>query len=306
MDNVTITLSDRPVIAVHRELTPVKKRENVSKSASAVDQRPFHTNTFSVSSRKGKSSATILPEEETPFVSPNSSTASLRKTGQQIEFINDAIEPLHTKHAAVRKLVRSHVMKEVARERREQRLRDVETKSKEAKRAEEASLPRERLIEQLSGDDAELVPPARDHSALWFPIGPYHLESFSSQIQANIGRLVAFYFTRLGSAVFPMEFHLAYNPPKQLQILDYTIADDAVWQSVLYAAAVTSTLAQGKSESVHVTMQMSLTIRKLNRLLQAGMGWADGMLGAVSNLAVGEVSSVIAASKDIWLLILER
>lgn len=83
------------------------------------------------------------------------------------------------------------------------------------------------------------------------------------------------------------------------------MTDDAVFQSMFYAAAVCSTLAKGRRDSDDVAGQMSLTIGLINRRLGGGIGTADGMLLAVCHLATGEVCCDIVATNDAWPLILK-
>lgn len=120
MDTVTIALPNRPVVTVHRGWTPSKRRgkvSKISKSVSAVDQKRFPTRGFSKLSPKGDSLAANSPGG-THRIRGIVPTTGSRQTSKQIEFTNNSAEPLHTKGAAVRELVRSHVMKEVARKRR--------------------------------------------------------------------------------------------------------------------------------------------------------------------------------------------
>ena len=297
MDIITFALPDRPVMTVHKGWTPTKKHGNVNRWVHPVDQHHSKAKTLS---RKGKSSAAKPFEKETSGVSQLTPTTRSQKIGQRFEFINDATEPLHTKDAAVRKLVRSHVMKEVARERREQKktkLKDTDSQGEEAKGAGQPCLASDQRIEGCSGDNIELAVPAQHQSAPSSPLEQeveYNFPDLPRKSLVNIRRLAFLYFTQLGSAMFPMEFHLAYQPPWQLLVLDISMTDDAVFQALLYSSAVCSTLAEGKRDSHDITVQMGLTIELVNRRLDGGMRVADGMLSAVSCLAMGEVSSVIA------------
>lgn len=309
MESVTIALPNRPITTVYKGWVPSKKCRNVIKSISTVDQPEFETLTFSISSQEGQSSAAKFPEEGTPLLNQSISTTRPRRRGQQIDFVNNASEPLHTKDAAVRKLVRSHAMKEVARERREQKkakFNDASAKCEEIGEANERSCQSERPADQAPGDDVISGSPARDQRvpcALIRPDIDYCFTAYLSEIQANIRRLASVYLTQVGSAVFPIEFHLAYDPPMQLSSLDSSFTDDVVFQSLFYAAAVCSTLAEGKRNSIEVTAQMGMTIWSINRLLQGDMGIADGMLGAVCHLAMGEVSSRALVPNEIRALI---
>ena len=304
MESVTIKLPNRPVTTVHKGWVPSKKRSNIINSVPAVNQPRFETHTFSISSRKGKSSAANPPEEETLPVSQSSPNSRQGGTSRRIDFVNNASEPLHTKDAAVRRLVRSHAMKEVARKRREQRktkLKDADAECEKAKGANEMSSPSERPVERLSGDDVVSVPPARGKGVLYVSDRSeidFCFTDYLSKTQADRRRLASLYSTHIGSAMFPMEFHLAYNPPMQLSALDSSITDDAMFQSLFYAKAVCSTLAEGNRNSIHITAQMSRTIWLINRLLDGGMCLADGMLGAVCNLAMGEVSTMVLVRNE--------
>ena len=311
MESATVTLPKGPNITVYKGWTPARKRGNVIKSVPAVDPPCFEPHTFSISSQRGKSLAAKSSVEETPVIGQIIPAVKPRRTGQLIDFVNNAFEPLHTKDAAVRRLVRSHAMKEVARERREQRktrLKDVDIKREKARGTNEPSLPSERPTERPSGDHVISLPPEQGYSvpyALLRPEIDYCFMDYLSQIQAKTRRLASLYFPQIGSAIFPMEFHLAYNPPMQLWTLDSTFTDDVVIQSMSYTAAVCTTLAEGKRYSSDIAAQMSLTIGMINRLLEGGMGLADGMLGAVTHLAMGEVSGANFLRNKTRPLILE-
>lgn len=309
MESVTIALPNRPITIIHKGWVPSKKCRNVIKSISAVDQPDFETLTFSISSQEGQSSAAKLPKEGTPLLNQSIFTTRPWRTGQQIDFVNNASEPLHTKDAAVRKLVRSHAMKEVARQRREQKkakLNDANAKCEEIGGANERSPQSERPGDRAPGDDVISGSSARDQRvpcALIRPEIDYCFTDYLSEIQAKTRRLASVYLTQVGSPVFPIEFHLAYNPPMQLSSLDSSFTNDVVFRSLFYAAAVCSTLAEGKRNSSEVTAQMDMTIWSINQLLQEGMGTVDGMLGAVCHLAMGEVSSRALVPYEILPLI---
>ena len=312
MESVTVTLPKGPIITVHKGWTPSRKRGKVIESVPAVGPPRCEPYIFSISSQRGKSSAAKPSEEETPVTSLTIPAARPRGTGQRIAFVNNASEPLHTKDAAVRRLVRSHAMKEVARERREQKktkLKDVDTKREEARGTNEASFSSEWPTERLSRDDVVSAPPRRGYSVPCDLIRPeidHCFMDYLSKIQAKTRRLASLYFPQVGSAMFPMEFHLAYNPPMQLRTLDSSFTDDVIIQSLSYAAAVCTTLAEGKRYSSDIAAQMSLTIGMINSLLDGEMGLNDGMLGAVSHLAMGEVSGANHERNKTRPLILER
>ena len=176
-------------------------------------------------SRKVKDLAFEPPEEETPIAGQVVQAARPRVLDQQIDFVNNASEPLQTRDAAVRKLVRSHAMKAVARERREQKrtnLKDTMTTREKARDANEVSLPSQRPMERLSRERVDTVPLARDQEVPYALLGrefDHYFTDYLSKLQANKYRLETLYFRQLGSAMFPMEFHLAYNPPNAAFVL---------------------------------------------------------------------------------------
>ena len=311
MESVVIALPDRPIITVHKGWTPSKKAGKVVNPIHHGDKKGFETYTFSVS-RKGKGSVFKPPEEETPLAGQILQAARPQVLDQQIDFVNNASEPLQTKDAAVRKLVRSHAMKAVARERREQKktsLKGTTTTREKAREANEVSLPSQQPMERLSRETVNTVPLARDQEAPYALPGlkfDYYFTDYLSKLQANRYRLETLYFTQLGSAMFPMEFHLAYNPPMQLLSFDSSFVDNVVIQSLSYAAAVCSTLAKGKRNSSDITAEMNKTIRFINRLLEEEKGVADGMLGAVIHLAMGEVSYFVLVTNYALPLNLKR
>ena len=190
-------------------------------------------------------------------------------------------------------------MKEVHRERRERekmKLRDASAQCTIIDEPSGASLPLELPSEQLSADTVGAAPLAQHKSEFCALQPDYHFTDPFRKVSVNVSRLATVYFTQLGSAMFPIEFHLAYDPPAQLLVLDPSFIGDAVLQSLAFAAAVCATLAGGRRDDSIVTMEMSRTIGLINRLLEGGRGMADGLLGAVCNLAIGEVSGKIPAA----------
>ena len=204
-------------------------------------------------------------------------------------------------------------MKEVVRERREQekaRLRNANAQCKKARGANELLLQSERPTDEFLENSVMFVTPARDQSTPCTPTRPeidYCFANYLSRIQAKIHRLESLYFPQVGSAVFPIEFHLAYDPPTQLLSLDPSfINNEVIFQSLMYAAAVCSTLQGEQGHSRDIIAQMNLTIWLINKLLDGGMWMADGVLGAVCHLAMGEVSKLITVPSRTLILILER
>ena len=319
MQSITVALPNRPSTTIHKGWAPSKTCRNVNQSRPAVDQLPFEAYTFSIWSPKGQSTAAKPPGEGRSASQVVSTTGSWRN-GQQFDFVNNASEPLHTKDAAVRKLVRSHAMKEVVRKRREGKRAKVKNantgdtkcerirKGSQESRASEGEGPTDRL----PGDNVTSMHPAQCQSVpctrtLIHADIDYCFNNYVSKIHVNISRLKSLYFTQVGSAVFPIEFHRAYDPPTQLWSLDPSFANEGVvYQSLLYAAAVCSTLAEGKRYSSEIAAQMGLTIVLINKLLDGGLWMADGMLGAVCHLAIGEVSKVTSITSRTYLLMLER
>ena len=313
MQSITVALPNRPIITIHKGWAPSKTCRTVNQSRPAVDQPPFEAHTFSISSRKGKSSVAKPPEGGTPLASQIVSATGPWGIGRQFDFVNNASEPLHARDAAVRKLVRSHAMKEVVRKRREGKKakpKNANTKYEKIRGGSEESRASEGPTDRLPADNVTSITPARGQSVpcTLFHAGiDYCFNNYLIKIQVNIRRLKSLYHTHVGSAVLPIEFHRAYDPPTQLWSLDPSVTNEGVvYQSLIYAAAVCSTLAEGKRHSSEIAAQMGLTIGLINKLLDRGMWMADGMLAAVCHLAIGEVSKVTSVTSRTYLLMLER
>ena len=314
MQSVTVALPNRPIITIHKGWAPSRSRRNAEQSRPAVDQPPFEAHTFSILSPKLNTKVHKSPEEGISLVSPIVPTQGPWGIGQQFDFVNNASEPLHTKDAAVRKLVRNHAMKEVVRKRRERnkaKLRNAHTEYDHMSRgSEESRRALEGPTDRLPGDHVTSMQPTRGQSVPCTRVHTnidYCFNNYLSKIRVNIIRLKSLYFTQVGSAVFPIEFHHAYDPPTQLWSLDPSFANEGVvYQSLLYAAAVCSTLAEGKRHSSEIAVQMDLTIALINKRLDGGFWMADGMLGAVCHLAIGEVSEMTSVMNRADLLMLER
>ena len=73
------------------------------------------------------------------------------------------------------------------------------------------------------------------------------------------------------------------------------MSDDVIFHGMLYAAAVSSSLFDGETESSDITIQMGRTMALVNKRLGGaeGEGTSDAVIGAVTRLAIGEVSCLL-------------
>jgi len=192
-------------------------------------------------------------------------------------------------------------MKEIARVRREQKdaskLQDAkkharltETRSKEKKRPVPPEEEHRRKPLLPSGSQ-QLTPPASVASSQGISQQiEYHLDDFPSKIAPHTHKLLNVFFTRFASAMFPIEYNLTYNPVLSAAHLEFSMTDDAVFHGILFGAAVSAELIEGRTESNDIAFQMNTTIHIVNqRLKEPRTSTSDGVIGAVTCLAIGEV-----------------
>ena len=239
-----------------------------------------------------------LPKEEV--------AASKGISGQQIEFVN-ATESSTAKDPAVRKRVRSHVMKGVARDRRERNKSKL--KSAEDKRLAlspcpklPSSLGRTRHSVSSSNGNGTLkgergiVPAALVSPISLQPIAreiQWHFSAFPDMYTPNARKLTALHFDQYATAMYPNEHSLTFNPIKSR--VQFYMSDSVIFHAMLYVAAVSSSLFGGETGSSDVTIQLGTTMALANRRLagKADERISDAVIGAVARLAFGEVSLLL-------------
>lgn len=310
-DTVTINVPEWPMMTVHRSWTCNKKCSSTQKSTTISKQNsptetPSHT---SCSSTNNSSSPKSCEDEEQ--ISRNKTRVAnvkLRTNGQHIEFIN-ATDLSSTKDTATRRLVRSHVMKGVSRERRVQRNAKLKQMHDKLVPPKDFEVTTKHLTQE---EATTLSPPSRQSHALTrkdnvslmhcikarqnpscYDLGPqfsYHFKDYPTPIPASMHHLITRFFTQLAPSIFPLDASLAYNPMKQIFLVGWSMTDTAVFHALLYSGAVCSTLSAGERDSKDVYFQMSRVIRLVNSRLNAGEGTSDSIVSAVGCLAMGEVN----------------
>ena len=288
-----------PTVAVHRGWAPIF-RNGILRSKSFGRKRQSGTSSQSIPPSTGSSSPSQLEDED---LSKEELAASKRRSGQQTEFVN-ATESSIAKDPAVRKRVRSHVMKGVARDRRERRKSML-------KRAEDKRLalsPSPELPSSLGGTrhsvsssdgnrtpkgERGIVPAALVSAVSLQAIAPeiqWHLSAFPDIYTPNARKPTTIYFEQFATAMYPNEHSLTFNPVEAR--VKFYMSDSVIFHAMLYVAAVSSSLFGGDTESSDVTIELGMTMELVNGRLagKADERTSDAVVSAVARLAFGEVS----------------
>ena len=304
MNTVTTMVPYGPTIAVHKGWAPIKSRNGARGGKSPAHKRHYETSSLSHPSSTGGSLSSQPEDEEIP---KEERAASNRESSQRIEFVN-ATEPLLTKDPAVRKRVRSHVMKGVARERRE--LKKSMLKGAEDQCLALLPLPKPR---SPSGNRHPVPLPGGNRTpeereplipaALTSTVSPqaiaqeiqWRFSAFPNTYTPNTHKLATLYFDQFATAMYPIEHLLTFNPVKTQSRFEFCMSDDVIFHGILYAAAVSSSLFNGETESSDIAIQMGRTMALVNKRLAGaeGEGTSDAVIGAVTRLATGEVSCLL-------------
>ena len=280
MDSVTIMGTKGPTIMVHRGWRHKKTQQNEKK-------RNQRRESIAASSPLQDDS-----EEEKPTLPTRQDAAGPKRPAPQREmaFVN-ITNPSRNKDQDLRKFVKSHVMKENARGKRQQH---KAVKDRDLTTVQPPTYPQKELVPRVSFRDGLHT----QTSLLSLRVGmelDLRIKAPSFDTDPWATRLANLYLSDVVSAMFPMESHLAFNPIRTNIVVEWAIHDDAVWHAMLYTSAICCDLKSGQGEkgSPYVIMQRQKAIASINhRLAQSPKEISEQTINAVACLAIGEVGDL--------------
>ena len=215
---------------------------------------------------------------------PSASASSNKDQSRTYEFITSS-NPEVNRDPEVRKLVRKHVVKDTQESKVKQLKNDIENFERETRP------PMENVHSQSQICSSSFVSGARTPVTLDISKQiEWHFLAFPIKMKPHLHRLVTLYFNRLVSKLYRLEDYLEFNPLKTSALFEFTMTDDAVFHSLLYAAAVASSLIDGIKGSEEVALQLSETAAIVSKRLRSiGPHITHGTIYAVTCLVMGEV-----------------
>ncbi|KAB8346222.1 hypothetical protein FH972_023267 [Carpinus fangiana] len=245
------------------------------------------------------------PESVSPPGSSAASASSKRSRKQQqqqqqqtkaaapkLQFIN-ASQPYHNRDPNVRMLVRSHVMKGVKRE--EKIARTSAEKSKAAKKPNTArpnpptSTSSSTSIDTLAiDDDVEPTPTPSPPLALakGSSMSLYGATPISARPESH--RLLYYYRSVIGNAVYPFPSSLSFNPVETSWI-PCALSDEVFFKTLMFSSAShLAFMSGGGKESTLPKVILQSVFRQLGDRLGERKNLSDATIGAVTCLAMVE------------------
>ena len=294
MSTITTSASNGMAVTVHKGWSRMPQSNDnqryrpTTKCYSLGRSKPF-------SSISGRRISAMQPcDSHVPRTIQETVASTPQARGRQVEFVNATlIAPSRT--PATRKLVKSHVMKEVSRTRQEQK----HAKNKHANGfCGVRQVPSNQDLLASANENKYLYCGISTSSPIGIASNPYeltkqvnyHFDAFPTEAAPYMTGLLTVFFRQFASAMFPLELNLTYNPILTVSIMEQTMNDDACFHAILFSAAISAGLYQGKSDTVEIASHMNKTIGIVNeRLGDVTIDTSLGILGAVSCLAFGEV-----------------
>ena len=220
---------------------------------------------------------------------PSMATAKGKKGNQldvlpRFEFVSTS-GPTSNKDPSTRKLVRTHVMREVSREKRLQRQKwlDSFTTKRPSPSTED-----EQTSHELS--TAFHVPVA--NKALGASIEGC-LSTFPIPMQSHLYTVILRGLGTFSTAMYPMESWLRFNPIKAANCLQISMTDVPLFHAFLYGCALYRDLAEGTATSTDTEIQKAQIVTLISKRLAVSSETelvSEATVGAVSCLGLGEVS----------------
>jgi len=221
-----------------------------------------------------------------------------RTVTQEFEFVNGT-DPFRNKDPEIRKLVRAHVVKDSSRKRKLQKRGINKAKTgggtqddKREIRGSESESFITTLEDTLSPStiraDSEIEEVARG-----FPVPTLGLDPHP-QLSPII-----YHVSEIGESMWPLSDLFGFNPISPASWFDWCLTDDALFHALLYTTSTYAALHSGTTESKESIVHVGKSLNLINeRLSRPGVEVETGTIGAVSCVALTEVSSEIFSFKN--------
>jgi hypothetical protein len=218
---------------------------------------------------------------------------------QKFEFVNGTT-PFVNRDPVVRKLVRAHVVRDSSRKKKQ--WKQVNNSSEKRKLSSTDDASNSNKTSETAGSSSafdENISSENDQAMI------VSFSSRSSAVFPSPGldphpelSPVIYHVTSMGTAMWPLEDSVRFNPISPASWFDWALSDKALFHALLYTTSTYAGLISGSTESkeaiVHEGKSMSLVNQRLSRLgplsfEKEGTKIEEGTIGAVSCLAITEV-----------------
>lgn len=228
---------------------------------------------------------------------------------QEFEFVN-ATDPYKNKDPKIRKLIRSHVVNDGVRKRKQMQEQHSKRASKQSSYSKDSESSSEYALYSASTSNASSGSTSqvfeREDKLPWpvSAVSPYSsngmfpLASLDPHPQLSP---IIYYVASIGTAMWPLEDKLRFNPISPCNWFDSALSDDALFHALLYTTSTYAGLISGTTENkesiMHVGRSLKLVNERLKSLRRPGQELQVSMetIGAVSCLAITEVSHKVCS-----------
>lgn len=192
----------------------------------------------------------------------------------KLQFVNTT-DPTQKQDAKTRKLIKTHVVKDLLRQKRVLGRLHANPRTKASRISSLSSIP-----ETVSTSTSDKTP-SQPTIALFQSLDPH------PNLSATIH-----YINKVASAMYPLESKFKFNPLSAAPWFDFALSDEALFNALLYTTTAYAGLIQGTAESKVAMVKMNRSVVLVNeRLKREGVWIEDGTIGAVSCLGITEVRS---------------
>lgn len=242
---------------------------------------------------KGDLTPELYPSQQRARKGPLCQARERATVPQKFEFVNGTT-PFVNKNNDIRRLIRAHVVRDSSGKKRnlanlrtgKKRLQSLNDARESIEGAEFSS-----SIDEVLSEENQLAMSISRSSHAPFSLPP----SLDPNPQLSP---IIYQVKRMGTAMWPLEDHVRFNPISPAGWFDWALSDAALFHAILYTTSTYAGLILGTTESkeaiVHEGKSMSLVNQRLSSLSSLGSEKDggkidDGTIGAVSCLAITEV-----------------
>ncbi|TAQ89839.1 hypothetical protein B7494_g1825 [Chlorociboria aeruginascens] len=257
----------KPFVTVHKDLHPPGDHSNTLVKNHGVMQ-------FNVNKPANKGS-TVQPSRK------------VKGASQKFEFVNSS-NPYRNKDPEIRRLVRTHVVKDFTRKKQLQE--GNATKKTDPKRHRELGKEKENKFQNqgnLDSSETKVVQTFNQEPRLSFlQLDPH------PQLSAIICHIIT-----VGSAMYPLEVVLHFNPLSPASWFEFAFSDEALFHALMYTTSAYAGLISGSPETKEAITHMGKSISLVNTRLETMTH--DQREGSLS-IADGTIGAALCGNLDGW------
>jgi len=207
--------------------------------------------------------------------------AGRSRPDQKFAFVNTT-HVGKTKDSDTRKFVRTHVRNDYLRKHQG---KGVRKSTRRPSSRSQLATPAPSLSTDLLWYDTLVI-----EDAIGAPTS-LSLSPWPINMTSKMHQLLSRYLTHVSSSMYPLSEYLSSNPIRSPGWFHFAVNDPLMLQGVMYAGAIYLSLLEGRRDSEDSVTYLARAIQMVNERLQAGKPVDDGILAALSCIALGEAST---------------